>query len=82
MLVLLFLLNAAFAAPGCVTKEAVKVRVCWALCRRDGYDTGGYVAKEDSCVCGRLVKFSEMTEVVIKIPSDLQRSLSEPPDPW
>lgn len=51
----------------CYTVADVKTNVCWALCRHDGYDTGSYEVKSDSCVCGEKREYKEFTKAAIKI---------------
>lgn len=43
----------------------VKTKVCWAMCRRDGYDTGEFVA--DACLCGVKKPWEEFTGVTLKV---------------
>jgi len=57
----------AMAADKCYTTQDVKTNVCWALCRQDGYDTGAYEQKTDSCICGQRKEYKEYTQTVLKI---------------
>lgn len=41
----------------------VKAKVCWAMCRESGYDTGSYVSTEDVCLCGVRKPWEEFTGV-------------------
>ncbi len=54
----------------CLSLFDVKEKVCWAVCRHDGFDTGTYLKKDDRCLCGtKMTSFKEYTDTVIKIPS-------------
>lgn len=45
----------------------IKMKVCWALCRQDGYDTGSYEEKGDSCLCSNRQKFKDLSSVRMKV---------------
>lgn len=51
----------------CLSKDDIKTNVCWALCRADGFDTGFFETKSDSCVCGQRKKYKEITDKVIRV---------------
>ncbi len=57
------------AETKCYTSSDVKMNVCWALCRQDGFDTGSYEQKSDSCICGQRKEYKEYTKTVLKILS-------------
>lgn len=59
----------AIVVAKCFSLAEVRGQVCWALCRNDGYETGSYLAKSESCLCGHVVKFKELTEPRIIIRS-------------
>lgn len=54
------------ALLACTTLE-LRNAVCWALCRKDGYEVGAYVEKKLSCACSNIEKFDQITEITIKI---------------
>lgn len=51
----------------------IKSAVCWALCRRDGYDSGSYMPAKKSCACTLLKSFEAETESVIKISNAVDK---------
>jgi hypothetical protein len=54
----------ALALAAQLTCSSLELRnaICWALCRRDGYDTGHYVAKSRKCLCGSERDYSDFTK--------------------
>lgn len=48
----------------------IKSAICWALCRRDAYDSGAYEPKSGKCSCIALKDFSEYTKPNLEIYHD------------
>jgi hypothetical protein len=42
--------------------------VCWAACRRDGYDSGYYSVLAKKCSCVRLEDFADLIKPVEVVP--------------
>lgn len=51
----------------CVSELEVRGKVCWALCRQEGFDTGTYRKEEDSCLCGNFKKWEDATATSLKV---------------
>ena len=64
----LFFILTAVHAENC-SKEELRSAICWALCRRDGYATGAYLAKQQAYQCANIEKFADITREVIRVPS-------------
>lgn len=69
-------LSVALALPKCYTEAEVKAKICWAVCRKDGADTGTYAPKTGNCVCGFEKDFKEYTEPTLTIRRGLTEELS------
>ena len=64
--IFLFLIQSP-SAIACLTENDVKNRVCWAMCRGEGFDTGFFEIKTDSCICGQRKKFKDITDKALKV---------------
>ncbi len=53
----------------CLTSAQVNNEVCRLVCRNDGYDTGSYLAKQKSCVCGVIKTYETLNEKGLKLPN-------------
>jgi hypothetical protein len=50
-----------------MTEVDVKNSVCWAMCRSEGFDTGFFEIKTDSCICGQRKRFKDITDKALKV---------------
>lgn len=57
----------AFILVACLSLSDVKNSLCWGLCRQEGFDTGTFELKTDSCVCGVKRKFRDITDKQIRV---------------
>lgn len=57
----------AIASPKCYTEIDIRVRICWAICRHDGSDSGTYVPKTGKCRCGTDRDFNDLVDPKIEI---------------
>ncbi len=66
-MVLLAFLLVKYASAGCLKTTEAKSTICWAICRTEGFDTGYFEARNDSCICGQRRRFKEITEKSLRI---------------
>lgn len=69
-------LSAAMAMPTTCSPDRLKRSVCWALCRKDGFDSGYYEKKNDKCYCITVKDFSDYTQPTLEIYKDYGTSNS------
>lgn len=58
----------------CYTQTDIKSAICWAMCRRDGGDTGRYESLTNECVCGYKKDYTEYTDTTIRIRPSVEKA--------